>query len=40
VPASPSGKGKACIGDLFRFDFKNVGAVVMGEMLSNFGRAI
>jgi hypothetical protein len=22
VPASPSGKGEACIGDLFNFDFK------------------
>jgi hypothetical protein len=25
VPASPSGKGEACIGDLFNFDFKDVG---------------
>jgi hypothetical protein len=24
VPASPSGKGEACIGDLFNFDFKDV----------------
>jgi hypothetical protein len=32
VPASPSGKGEACIGDFFNFDFKDVGAVVVGEM--------
>jgi hypothetical protein len=32
VPASPSGKGEACIGDLFNFDFKDVGAAVVGEM--------
>jgi hypothetical protein len=40
VPASPSGKGEACIGNLFNFDFKDVGAAVVGEMKSNFGRAI
>jgi hypothetical protein len=28
VPASTSGKGEACIGDLFNFDFKDVGAAV------------
>jgi hypothetical protein len=32
VPASPSGKGEACIGDFFNFDFKDVGAAVVGEM--------
>jgi hypothetical protein len=32
VPASPSGKGEACIGDLFNFDLKYVGAAVVGEM--------
>jgi hypothetical protein len=32
VPASPSGKGEACIRDLFNFDFKDVGAAVAGEM--------
>jgi hypothetical protein len=32
VPASPSGKGEACIGDLFNFDLKDVGAAVVGEM--------
>jgi hypothetical protein len=37
VPASPSGKGEACIGDLFNFEFKHVG---VGEMESNFGRAM
>jgi hypothetical protein len=40
VPASPSGKGEACIGDFFNFYFKDVGAAVVGEMESNFGRAI
>jgi hypothetical protein len=30
--ASPSGKGEACIRDLFNFDSKDVGAVVVGEM--------
>jgi hypothetical protein len=40
VPASPFGKGKACIGDLFNFDFKDVGAAVVGELWSKFGRAI
>jgi hypothetical protein len=30
VPASP-GKGEACIGDLFNFDLKDVGAAVVGE---------
>jgi hypothetical protein len=29
VPASP-GKGEACIGDFFNFDFKDVGAAVVG----------
>jgi hypothetical protein len=37
VPASPSGKGEACIGDLFNFDLKDVGAAVVGEMQSDFG---
>jgi hypothetical protein len=32
VPAGPSGKGEACIRDLFNFDFKDVGAAVVGEM--------
>jgi hypothetical protein len=32
VPASPFGKDEACIGDLFNFDLKDVGAVVVGEM--------
>jgi hypothetical protein len=32
VPASRSGKGEACIGDLFNFDLKDVGAAVVGEM--------
>jgi hypothetical protein len=34
VPASPSGKGEACIRDFFNFDFKDVdvGAAVVGEM--------
>jgi hypothetical protein len=32
MPASPYGKGEACIGDLFNFDFKDVGAAVVGEM--------
>jgi hypothetical protein len=32
VPASPSGKGETCIGDLLNFDFKDVGAAVVGEM--------
>jgi hypothetical protein len=32
VPASPSGKGGACIRDLFNFYFKDVGADVVGEM--------
>jgi hypothetical protein len=32
VPASPSGKGEACSGDFFIFDFKDVGAAVVGEM--------
>jgi hypothetical protein len=40
VPASPSGKGEACIGDFFNFDFKDVGAAVVSGMESNFGRAI
>jgi hypothetical protein len=31
VPASPSGKGEAYIRDLFNFDFKVVGAAVVGE---------
>jgi hypothetical protein len=29
VAASPSGKGEACIGDFFNFDFKDVGAAVV-----------
>jgi hypothetical protein len=32
VPTSPSGKGEACIGDFFNFDFKDVGAAVVSEM--------
>jgi hypothetical protein len=28
VPARPSGKGEACIGDLFNFDLKYVRAAV------------
>jgi hypothetical protein len=32
VPASPSGKSEANIRDLFNFDFKDVGAAVVGEM--------
>jgi hypothetical protein len=34
VPASssPSGRGEACIRDLFNFDLKDVGAAVVGEM--------
>jgi hypothetical protein len=33
VPASPSGKGDLWgYGDLFSFDFKDVGAAVVGEM--------
>jgi hypothetical protein len=32
VPASPSGKGEASIGDSFNFDFKDVGAAVVGEI--------
>jgi hypothetical protein len=32
VPASPPGKGEASIRDLFNFDFKDVGAAVVGEM--------
>jgi hypothetical protein len=28
VPASLSGKGEVCIGDLFNFDLKDVGAAV------------
>jgi hypothetical protein len=32
VPASPSGKGEACIGDSFNFDFKDVAAALEGEM--------
>jgi hypothetical protein len=31
VPASPSGRGEACIRDLFNFDFKKVGAAVVGR---------
>jgi hypothetical protein len=34
VPDSPSGKGEACIGDFFNFDFKDVGAP--GNNLSTF----
>jgi hypothetical protein len=30
VPSSPSGKGEASIRDLFNFDFKDVGADVVG----------
>jgi hypothetical protein len=30
--ASPSDKGEACIRNLFNFDFKDVGAAVVGEM--------
>jgi hypothetical protein len=37
VPASPSGKGEACIRDLFNFEFKDVEAAVVGEMYSDFG---
>jgi hypothetical protein len=40
VPASPFDKGEAYIGDFFNFDFKDVGAAVVGEMESNFGRAM
>jgi hypothetical protein len=29
VPAIPSGKGEACIRDLFNYDFKDVGAAVI-----------
>jgi hypothetical protein len=36
VPASPSGKREACIGDLLNFDFKDVGAAVVGEMFCLF----
>jgi hypothetical protein len=32
VPANPSGKGEVCIGNLFNFDLKDVGAAVVGEM--------
>jgi hypothetical protein len=32
VPASPSGKDEACIGDLLNFDLKDAGAAVVGEM--------
>jgi hypothetical protein len=32
VPASPSGKGEACIRDVFNFYFKDVGVAVVGEM--------
>jgi hypothetical protein len=32
MPASPSGKGDASIGDFFNFDFKDVGVAVVGEM--------
>jgi hypothetical protein len=32
VPASRSGSGEAFIGDLFNFDFKDVGAIVVSEM--------
>jgi hypothetical protein len=31
VSASPSGRGEACIRDLFNFDFKEVGATAMGR---------
>jgi hypothetical protein len=40
VAASPSGKGEACIGDFFNFYFKDIAAAVVGEIESNFGRAI
>jgi hypothetical protein len=40
VPASPSGKDEACIGDLSNFDFKDVGANVVGKTKPDFGRAI
>jgi hypothetical protein len=32
VPASPPAKGESSIGDLFNFDFKDVGAAVVGKM--------
>jgi hypothetical protein len=32
VPASPSGKGEVCIGDLSNFDFKDIEVAVVGEM--------
>jgi hypothetical protein len=32
VPASPSGRGEACIRDLFNFGLKDVGAAVVEEM--------
>jgi hypothetical protein len=32
VPASSSAKSEASIRDLFNFDFKDVGAAVVGEM--------
>jgi hypothetical protein len=32
VPASPSGKGEACIGHFFNFDFKYVRAAVVGGL--------
>jgi hypothetical protein len=32
VPASPSGKGEACIVDFFHFNFKGVGAAEVGKM--------
>jgi hypothetical protein len=32
VPASPSGKDEACIGDFLNFDFKDGVAAVVGEM--------
>jgi hypothetical protein len=32
VRTSPSSKGETCIRDLFSFDFKDVGAAVVGEM--------
>jgi hypothetical protein len=32
VLARPSGKGEACIGDLFNFDLKDIGADVVSEM--------
>jgi hypothetical protein len=32
VPASPSGKGEACIRDLFNFDSKDDEADVVSEM--------